>query len=831
MQRVGAALRHERILSGLNLSQDEEFFSFTCSCPGICNFTSLGGLKRHITAKHRHGSDELFVVISNKTTRATCRKQIDSDGNLVVGEPQDEPEQANQPEAAVEEPGSPLPSLKATLDAAWASMLESSTPSAAAEGAEKYSQSLDSHRAGNNLAVPFQPLKQPKRLFDIHNKKLQATPSEVALMEAMYDIPLAQTARVMHSVLHDKFDKKQVRFKTGKAMFQFAEKAMKKTLGLEVIKRERFSDAHDEAAGKLFHYWLDPLKVVKHMTSNPNLQGDKFMYGPSIPEHNGCSQLNQTVLWHKVQLEIGDKAMAVFIVTNVDDMNTTTRTKSKLFWIRLGNTKAPWCFEASQQQLISCFPLLKQKKGVSDEAFIREKLRVFHQCVEEMFKNFNNASHTGTFFPCPDGKDRFGYPLVCFHSCDLPEAQAATTTKANCCPQCGASACQFDCFGLSLEPKTRAGMKRKFAELVKDEDGADMLDETGRVKEGKLEALKRAEEHFLGSRLVRNGFDGMRFFDVYKQTVPECLHLIDLGLFPSLVFLFFGESRSHLFSQLPDHDGKAWEKAMDRLELRMSRHNIFLGQKFSKGVLKFAKRFSEKQEKGDEASSPLYKAYEFRLVMSAFPLFWANLFKLELAKVSANSRFGHFPDPQHPACAVTVAFLEYYSSLRRVPQFPSKCHDQFLQAQKLDDLLKTCYPGKNFSHTKKYHNALRHVASIAPCLGPSQLQSTDPFEMGNKQAKRVAQRQTNHRDMDPQILAVTLRKISAQSMRWRQKGRRDGDIPTLEEAQDEKRGGPAGLQDSRGVQFPLLSLLERKHDLPTDLSQSGKLKIVSNPAD
>lgn len=82
-----------------------------------------------------------------------------------------------------------------------------------------------------------------------------------------------------------------------------------------------------------------------------------------------------------------------------------------------------------------------------------------------------------------------------------------------------------------------------------------------------------------------------------------------------------------------------------------------------------------------------------------------------------------------------------------------------------------------------------------------------------------------------QILAVTLRKISAQSMRWRQKGRRDGDIPTLEEAQDEKRGGPAGLQDSRGVQFPLLSLLERKHDLPTDLSQSGKLKIVSNPAD
>lgn len=278
----------------------------------------------------------------------------------------------------------------------------------------------------------------------------------------------------------------------------------------------------------------------------------------------------------------------------------------------------------------------------------------------------------------------------------------------------------------------------------------------------------------IDGRLVRNGFDGMRFFDVYKQTVPECLHLIDLGLFPSLVFLFFGESRSHLFSQLPDHDGKAWEKAMDRLELRMSRHNIFLGQKFSKGVLKFAKRFSEKQEKGDEASSPLYKAYEFRLVMSAFPLFWANLFKLELAKVSANSRFGHFPDPQHPACAVTVAFLEYYSSLRsvkythyhdyhdvhslihlcdsrRVPQFPSKCHDQFLQAQKLDDLLKTCYPGKNFSHTKKYHNALRHVASIAPCLGPSQLQSTDPFEMGNKQAKRVAQRQTNHRDMDPQV--------------------------------------------------------------------------------
>ena len=66
------------------------------------------------------------------------------------------------------------------------------------------------------------------------------------------------------------------------------------------------------------------------------------MYKPDIPHHNGCTQLNQSILW----FAIGENTFVIFVCTNCDGTNTSTKTKSYFFYLRLGNVMAPWCFQA-----------------------------------------------------------------------------------------------------------------------------------------------------------------------------------------------------------------------------------------------------------------------------------------------------------------------------------------------------------------------------------------------------------------------------------------------------------------------------------------------------
>ena len=114
-------------------------------------------------------------------------------------------------------------------------------------------------------------------------------------------------------------------------------------------------------------------------------------------------------------------------------------------------------------------------------------------------------------------------------------------------------------------------------------------------------------------------------FDVYQQTVPEALHLVDLGLFPTLIFLVFKDCREKLFQHLPDPI-KSWNVAMERLEARLSTARLLMNENLAPFVCKAGFRFTEAKNE----TVPLYKAFEFRQLMLIFPLLFANLFEAEL---------------------------------------------------------------------------------------------------------------------------------------------------------------------------------------------------------
>lgn len=113
-------------------------------------------------------------------------------------------------------------------------------------------------------------------------------------------------------------------------------------------------------------------------------------------------------------------------------------------------------------------------------------------------------------------------------------------------------------------------------------------------------------------RLVKNAFWEFRGFCVYTQTLPDSLHLADVGLFAGILFAIFKNCREYIFDWL-DNAEKRWETAMERLEFRL-KHCTFIGtEKLPDAVCQVGMRITKSQN--TTKSSPLFKASEFRRLM------------------------------------------------------------------------------------------------------------------------------------------------------------------------------------------------------------------------
>jgi hypothetical protein len=77
-------------------------------------------------------------------------------------------------------------------------------------------------------------------------------------------------------------------------------------------------------------------------------------------------------------------------------------------------------------------------------------------------------------------------------------------------------------------------MKKLFEYLRQQEE---YLDEAGFVSN--KAALDRLQEAFYGCRLLPNAWWEFKHFCIYSQTLPEPLHLADLGIFPALLEAIF----------------------------------------------------------------------------------------------------------------------------------------------------------------------------------------------------------------------------------------------------------------------------------------------------
>ena len=369
-----------------------------------------------------------------------------------------------------------------------------------------------------------------------------------------------------------------------------------------------WAGGHLQSKGLPELWCLDPLEVVKHAMMNPAL-ADIFAYRPELVSKSEfkTSHLNTGAWWHLVQAELGPDAMIAAVMSGCDGVLTTTKDETVYFYIRLGNIKAPWCFEVEHTYCIGVMPDLHQNDGIyeNDEAFQRARAALTHDAIAFMFEKFNAASHSGMWMQCPDGLKRWTYPLLAFHCVDHKEALRATNTKKTTCTGCSATEGHLDNVHGTYTRKTTVQMRALYMQW-KD----FFLNPDGSVKEGKAETLRRFEaQHFHGCRFMWNSFWAFRFFCVYTQTPPESLHLADLGLFQSILVTVFDDCKGKIFDWL-DNGDKQWDNAMNRLQHRLHACR-FVGTEVPPHVCKVGERFT----KSDDKSTPLFKAWQFRLLM------------------------------------------------------------------------------------------------------------------------------------------------------------------------------------------------------------------------
>lgn len=210
----------------------------------------------------------------------------------------------------------------------------------------------------------------------------------------------------------------------------------------------------------------------------------------------------------------------------------------------------------------------------------------------------------------PDRSERFCIPLVANLCLDHMEKLKATNTKANGCTCCFAEKGQLDRFRQAFERKSTPQMRTLYEDLIRTHQ---LLRSNGIIVN--KAALKRAEKQLGQTRVLENAFWDCRFFCPYCFSMPESLHLADLGMFPHLLFAIFKDIqvRAKVFQYVEDAESK-WSEAMDRLSARLQGCALLSNQGVGgKYVCDIGHKITEAQEYDD--SSPILKAWEFRRLM------------------------------------------------------------------------------------------------------------------------------------------------------------------------------------------------------------------------
>ena len=227
----------------------------------------------------------------------------------------------------------------------------------------------------------------------------------------------------------------------------------------------------------------------------------------------------------------------------------------------------------------------------------------------------------------PEGDDRWGHCLLGNHIVDHMEALSATCTKKGYCTGCSAKPGELHRVHDYFERKTTGKMKTMYHFLLERQA---LVNAKGFIVN--QAAMTRAEFELCNTRLIKNAFWEFRFFCVYTQTLPDPLHLADLGLFQAIIFAIFDDWKSTLFSRLPQWEIR-WKRVINCLGGRLQNCRLLDQEGFSDYIQRLGTLFTIADANGGN-SAPIFTGKEYRRLMAVRASFMHITYQIKICSVS-----------------------------------------------------------------------------------------------------------------------------------------------------------------------------------------------------
>ncbi|KDQ19373.1 hypothetical protein BOTBODRAFT_96113, partial [Botryobasidium botryosum FD-172 SS1] len=268
----------------------------------------------------------------------------------------------------------------------------------------------------------------------------------------------------------------------------------------------------------------NPVDCIQEILQNPSHKGhDRYaprkVYTDSTQTVREYGEMDTSDWWWETQFKIPKEGTVVPVILASDETKLTQFSGDKTalpIYITVGTIVKSVRRKPSSHATMLLGYLPTSKLKMYSESLRTSKGRdLFHFCMKRLLEPLVDAGKNGVMMQCPDGNDRWAFPILAAYIADHPEQCKVACTKANRCPKCKAAADALGNYPVDMPP------------IRTQQEALTIL--RGHC-EGRAEALRPFEDE--GWKDVYPPFwADLPHTNIFTCITPDLLHQVHKGVF------------------------------------------------------------------------------------------------------------------------------------------------------------------------------------------------------------------------------------------------------------------------------------------------------------
>ncbi|OCH83751.1 hypothetical protein OBBRIDRAFT_808769 [Obba rivulosa] len=285
-----------------------------------------------------------------------------------------------------------------------------------------------------------------------------------------------------------------------------------------------YNDESRPLTEKLELWFRDPLECIRELLNNPVFK-EAMAYAPQkqYVDAEGktrvIDEMSSADWWWNIQEQLPTGATVAPVILSSDKTKLSQFRGDKSAWpvyLTFGNLAKDVRRKVSSHAtvLVGYLPVAKLHCFTEKTRSVA-RYRLFHHCMNIVFKKMADAGRTGVHMTCPDGCIRWIWPIVAAYVADFPEQCLIACCMENRCPICKV-------------PPDRRGMN----EAHPRRDQTETLHLLYEQEQGSSDPTVSAQFSEFGLRRIYPPFwQNLPHSDVSLWFTPDLLHQLHKGVF------------------------------------------------------------------------------------------------------------------------------------------------------------------------------------------------------------------------------------------------------------------------------------------------------------